>query len=927
MRTNSRSLVSIAWLVVFVLTGFYGLTGSVRAQTDANSISWELKLDAEARLLLSSFENPVSERIVSLYDFISFYHDEDADEWLVDVFVLLDDPANAPLLDELGVERRTQVKDIVVARLPVESLFLLAQEPYVRCVQTGTIQALHMDSSRPEIRAGQVHQGTNLPQSYDGNNVVVGIVDSGIDFTHADFSDSNGTRIQYLLEYTRGGGQNEWTKSQIDTNPGSVTQRGTGAGGHGTHVAGTAVGGGKVNPVYRGIAPGADIIFVKAILGTTDISVACDNIFKKAQTLGKPMVINLSLGSHNSPHDGSSLYEQNLSNLTGPGKIIVASAGNEGWVSSYSAIHAGGTVVPNTTYGSLLAAAQPSQAMVNMWYDQAVISDVNVVAYNSQLIEQASTGWFPVGQRTVPPPILRDSNGTALGDVYIDAMTTYDTNNGDGRILFWITNINNPAIDIRRTYWLVTFRTQAPGEVHMWTLLNNDAFSSYQYNFQGITDMPGNNDYTIATPATAYKVISVGSYATKNSWVDLNGITRPWLDASGAQTLIGQHSLFSSLGPTRDKRIAPDLCAPGEVIVSALSSHLSPVEYSQALIIQGGGYQLMQGTSMSAPHITGVVALMLQVYPSLDYDQVVNILRSTTRSDGFTGGSLPDNMFGAGKVDALAAVQAADATGQSIVTFIDPNLQAAVESALGVTNPTFNDVLNLSTLYASNQGITDLTGLEYATNLTELWLSSNQITDISPLSGLTQLSRLFLSFNQISDVSPLKNLNRLTLLELSVNRITDLSPLSGLTTLDVLRLGSNQITDINDLSGLTQLTSLSLYDNRDVRDLSPLSNMTQLVGLVIHSNKITDLSPLSGLTQLTLLDSHDNQITDLTPLAGMTNLSDMYLHKNQISDLAALLNLRRLNLLDVQNNPLSAIALNQQIPQITANNPGATILY
>ena len=75
MRTNNRSVVSIAWLVMFVLTILYGLTGSAWAEADANSPSWELKLDAEARLLLSSFDDPESEQFVSLSDFISFYYD------------------------------------------------------------------------------------------------------------------------------------------------------------------------------------------------------------------------------------------------------------------------------------------------------------------------------------------------------------------------------------------------------------------------------------------------------------------------------------------------------------------------------------------------------------------------------------------------------------------------------------------------------------------------------------------------------------------------------------------------------------------------------------------------------------------------------------------------------------------------------------
>lgn len=681
-----RRVVSVVWLMMFVLSAFYGLTGSAWAQTDVD-VPWELKLDAEARLLLSSFDDPESEQFVSLYDFISFYYDEDGEQWLVNVFILLDDPENALLLGEIGVECRTQVRDIVVARLPIESLPLLAQQPYVLFVETSTIQTLHMDASRPEIQADQVHQGIGLPQTYEGEGVVVGVIDSGIDFTHPDFSDSGGTRIQYLLEYTQGGGQNEWTKSQIDANPGSVTQRDAdGRGGHGTHVTGTAAGGGKGNPIYRGIAPKADIIFVKAILSTTKIIKACEYIFQKAQALGKPAVVNMSFGLHFGPHDGSSLYEQSLSHLTGPGRIIVASAGNEGWTDPNLAVHAGGTVVPYRPYGSMLRALRgPTQAQVaqvDIWYDQGVISDVKVVAYKetqNQFVMQASTGWLPaVGW--VFPSLLCDSNGVVLGDVYVDTKTVNDPRNGDGEVLLQITNNGDPAVDIGQTAWVVAFRTVASGEVHMWPVIEPDAFR-HDINFSdlGYTGLPVDSNYTIAPPATAKKVISVGSYVTKNSWIDVDGTARQWPGRLSEYPTIGPLSIFSSKGPTRDKRIAPDVAAPGELIASALSSHLTEgLGYERPGVVQGGGYQLMQGTSMSAPHVTGIVALMLEVNPNLDYNQVVNILKSTARSDGFTGTGLPDNMFGAGKADALAAIQATNAPGPQQVIPVDPGTNGLI---------------------------------------------------------------------------------------------------------------------------------------------------------------------------------------------------------------------------------------------------------
>jgi hypothetical protein len=109
------------------------------------------------------------------------------------------------------------------------------------------------------------------------------------------------------------------------------------------------------------------------------------------------------------------------------------------------------------------------------------------------------------------------------------------------------------------------------------------------------------------------------------------------------------------------------------------------------------------------------------------------------------------------------------AMAEDPVYFADANLKAAVESHLGISDPTPTDMLSLTSLTAVSRGIVDLTGIEYATNLTYLRLHDNQISDISPLSGLTNLRELFLQYNQISDISALSGLTNLTLLFLQYN--------------------------------------------------------------------------------------------------------------------------------------------------------------
>ncbi|MCL0033777.1 leucine-rich repeat domain-containing protein, partial [Thermodesulfovibrionales bacterium] len=178
-----------------------------------------------------------------------------------------------------------------------------------------------------------------------------------------------------------------------------------------------------------------------------------------------------------------------------------------------------------------------------------------------------------------------------------------------------------------------------------------------------------------------------------------------------------------------------------------------------------------------------------------------------------------------------------------IVVFLDPNLEAAIREAIG--KPTGDiyrsDLERLTNLPASNRGISDLTGLEYAVNLTLLGLSNNQITDISPLSDLANLTWLDLRNNRISDISALSKLTDLRVLFLDYNQISDISPLSGLNRLGdekwplweregvriCLGLANNQITDI---SPLVQNEGLSQTDGIDLRGnlLSQKSHTTYL---------------------------------------------------------------------------------------------------
>ena len=244
-----------------------------------------------------------------------------------------------------------------------------------------------------------------------------------------------------------------------------------------------------------------------------------------------------------------------------------------------------------------------------------------------------------------------------------------------------------------------------------------------------------------------------------------------------------------------------------------------------------------------------------------------------------------------------------------VVTFPDPNLEAAIREAIG--KPTGDiyqsDLEPLTTLYASGRQIADLTGMEYCTSLEHLRMNVNQISDISPLSQLISLQWLELIANPISDISPLSGLCNLRELDLYCNQISDISAVANLTNLQVLFLNENQVSDISPLSGLTGLTRLSLFDNR-VSDISPISNLTSLTGLYLSQNPISDISPLSSLTNLDWLGLDACGLGDISPLSGLTSLTQLFLYTNHISDISPLSGLTNLIVLELWNNQISDVS-------------------
>lgn len=615
-------------------------------------------------------------------------------EPMIDIFVSMDSGVDAASLQDLGFVSLVEVNGIAAGRVPLSNLESLVLRESVRYVEASIKRRAFNNRALEDTRVDLLHAGTGIQIPYRGAGVVVGVLDTGIDFSHPDFSTPGGTRIQYLLDMKVDGTNQEWSKSQIDANPNAVTQRdGNGGGGHGTHVAGTAAGNGRVNSDYIGVAPEADIVFVKGVrepnsdggFSDADVVYGVDWVFEKAEALGKPAVVNLSLGGNYGPLDGTSNYETMLSSLSGPGRIIVAAAGNEG--SDY--IHAGGMISQgNLPYETVMYPVSDAYNYVEGWYDRGSVARISLAYYSfdnqGSLVFEGLTPNVTIGNNIGytredgldPEPIVLDGN--TIGYYAILTDNTNDTRNGDGQFQIVITD-NDTAVDLSEFAWSVIIGAgPTSGRLDMW--FSDGAFWGSEIGFDDSIELVGNTDYTVGAPSTAKKVLSVGSYVTRSTWTDIDGNTWVARTTDDGETfreiIFGERSSFSSKGPTRDGRISPDVMAPGQRITSALSSHLTIQSdwdtYSEEggvyrqNVAQGGQYMLTQGTSMASPHVAGVVALMLEANPELDYEQIVDILTSTARTDGFTG-VLPNNLYGNGKIDAYSAVLEAAGTNPNPV--------------------------------------------------------------------------------------------------------------------------------------------------------------------------------------------------------------------------------------------------------------------
>lgn len=609
------------------------------------------------------------------------------EELRVCAFVQVAD-SDASVLTSADCRLLAQWGDIFIADIPLSRVASLAAATNVSRIEAERGNTPTLDSMAFFTNASPVYEGQKLPQAYTGRGVVMGIQDIGFDLTHPTFRSSDGetfriSRLWDMLSESDEGSDMYVGREFVNENEllahahsrDGITQW------HGTHTLGIAAGSGA-GSIYKGMAPESDICLVSNAVNGDEVYIdsadfyrythATDAlgfkyIFDYAQSQGKPCVISFSEGSAQSLHNEDMLYYETLSRMTGPGRIIVSSAGNRGVSRNYVAkplgrASAGTFCIAIGTRFDVATQSQGQLSVRSILYNVGNFSSTSprIAARGNDVVTTFST----TDVTSAPDSCLSDTIVSG-GRQWVVSASAYPSNTGRGLLAMDITVEGPKPLGFSTPLSIELLGEECSAEMFC-----------QNGEMRGDAADPNIDDaecsHNINSPSAAPAVICVGGTACRPVYDNIDGdkITQWWGKS-------GERGNYSSVGPTFDGRTKPDVMAPGANIVSARSSvydELHPTDLKQWTVAEqmfNGrryGWFVAGGTSMSSPAVAGIIALWLQACPTLSPDDVMGILKRTSKPCGDYG-PLPNNYCGYGMIDAYAGLL--DVLGLSGIDGID----------------------------------------------------------------------------------------------------------------------------------------------------------------------------------------------------------------------------------------------------------------
>ena len=581
----------------------------------------------------------------------------------VGAFITVDDASAIERLTAAGVTINTITGNIVTARIPHMAIGEVASIGQVRSLQLAQRVELANDSACYYSNVAPAHSGEIYNHPVTGKGVIVGVIDTGVDFNHINLCDNLGrSRVRAAYLPCDSIGQSPVIDGQplpgshYDT-PLQIAALTTDFAGqsHGTHTTGTAAGSYKANGM-SGVAPDADLVICSMPDDQlTDVNIAnsIKYIFDVATRLGKPAVINMSISSQEGAHDGSSMLCRLIDEMSGPGRICVLSASNSG--SRKHVIDHTFASVTDTLYTCLANYSDHKGTFpgwISLWSSNAGPHSFSFTVVSKST--GAILGAWPIpalGDDDDPyilsavdnpefsrffdkPGIVTIANGVEECNGHYHTLAEYD--------LTPLSSDYVPAIKVA---------SQSGDRLLMWG--GADVVftrNGHSYMTTGMSAMSASD------LVSGDSAISVGSYDSRSLMPLADGGVRV-----NSRFSLGNISYYSSYGPDARGICRPDVCAPGYSLVSSSSrydttSGLATNWASPAVWHNGVKYPYASqyGTSMSAPVVTGAIALWMQINPTLGPSHVKEIIKATSLCDEHVTSR---SLWGAGKLDVAAGVE------------------------------------------------------------------------------------------------------------------------------------------------------------------------------------------------------------------------------------------------------------------------------
>lgn len=618
------------------------------------------KLSAYSLNYLQSYKNQAAENTVGISDRQNYKAIRTVDvNGRATVLAFVTVGTSLPDFDRYQAEVVSEFNDILIVRIPVDNILPLSNDAGVKKISIERPLKVKNNLTRELSLVDKVHATLDhAGNAIKGKDVVVGVIDCGIDYNHIAFKDADGnSRVKRVINGTK----KISSASQIASLTTDYTSED-----HGTHVASTAAGSYMGNDYY-GMAPEADLV----LCGLTNFSDAalidaCKYIIDYAKSEGKPCAINMSLGHNSGPHDGSDEFNQLLEDLAEEGVIFSIASGNEGDMQLYL----------NKQFSAEEGNDSIKTVLANYYNSDGGYYEENsfeIWNFNGQVPE---IEFYVINKQTNKVLLTSERISMNEGETSKNWMMSYSDNYGAFKGYYSSNYYGSPEISVSMvkdgiygavniivngspkisSRYYIAMGIFAPDgtEIHAW---GADSYSEFRQN--GSTEFTAGNASKSFNPmCVGDNFISVGAYNSRNSYKSLNG-----QNFSFTTYKVGDITDFSSYGEGFNGDSYPDVCAPGLAIFSAYNTYhktylTDKSEYVDMQTVNGKNYYWgqMSGTSMATPAVTGMVALWLQYKPTLTGAEAREIIWQTAKTDDFVT-SATNCAWGAGKFDAYAGLQ------------------------------------------------------------------------------------------------------------------------------------------------------------------------------------------------------------------------------------------------------------------------------